>query len=54
MINFLKAIHTDDVKVLMVPHYETLSLDNILEWGLSKIDVVRALPNMREARKMPR
>ena len=37
-----------------MPQYETLTMDTILDWGLSHDAVVRALPVVREIRKMPR
>ena len=37
-----------------MPQYDELTLDEILDFGLSYKDVVDALPIMREIRKMPR
>ena len=37
-----------------MPHYETLTLDTILDFGLSHTAVVNALPIIAETRKMPR
>ena len=37
-----------------MPHYETLTLDLILDFGLAHAAVVNALPIVRECRKMPR
>ena len=37
-----------------MPHYENLTLDHILEYGLSFKSVVDALPPPKETRKMPR
>ena len=44
----------EDVKVIAVPQFEGLTLDEILEFGLSFREVVDALPIMKEIRKMPR
>ena len=44
----------EDVKVIAVPHYENLTLDLILDFGLASRAVVNALPVIREVRKMPR
>jgi hypothetical protein len=49
-----KAIFCDDVKVLFIPHYENLSLNEILDFGYSELPVVCSLPILREARKFPR
>jgi hypothetical protein len=49
-----KAIFCDDVKVLFVPHYENLSLNDILDFGMAELQVVGSLPIYRETRKMPR
>ena len=40
--------------MIAVPHYESLTLDHILDFGLAHAAVVKALPIMREMRKMPR
>ena len=40
--------------MIAVPHYENLTLDLILDFGLSYSAVVNALPIMKEIRKMPR
>ena len=40
--------------MIAVPHYENLTLDHILDFGLSYSAVVNALPIMKELRKMPR
>ena len=37
-----------------MPHYENLTLDHILEFGLSYRSVVDALPPPKETRKLPR
>ena len=37
-----------------MPHYESLSLDHILDYGLAYAPVVKALPITRETRKFPR
>ena len=42
------------MKVINVPHYESLNLNHILDFGLSYPLVVKALPVQREIRKMPR
>jgi hypothetical protein len=38
--NTKKPIFCDDVKVLFIPHYESLSLDKILDFGMGEIRVV--------------
>ena len=40
--------------MIAVPHYENLTLDFILDFGLSYSAVINALPIMKEIRKMPR
>ena len=50
----IQAIHCDDVKVIAVPQYEGMSLDDIMDFGLGYKDVVDSLPVLREIRKMPR
>ena len=40
--------------MIAVPHYESLTVDLILDFGLSYPAVVKALPIMREVRKFPR
>ena len=44
----------EDVKVIAVPQYESLTMDTILDFGLAHKDVVDALPVVKEIRKMPR
>ena len=51
---FLKQIRNEDVKVIAVPQYDELTLDEILDFGLSYKVVEDALPIIREIRKMPR
>ena len=40
--------------VIYVPQYESLSLEKILEFGLTFPAIVNALPVLREIHKMPR
>jgi hypothetical protein len=49
-----KPIYCDEVKFLFIPQYETLKLDLIIDYGLSKQAVVDCLPILREIRKLPR
>jgi hypothetical protein len=54
MIHFLKAILCDKVKIIFVPQYEHLSLDDVIEFA-SDFDLVKDyFPVGREMRKMPR
>ena len=42
------------MKFIAVPQYENLTIDTILEYGLSHRSVVDTLPAVREIKKMPR
>ena len=52
-----KIIKCDDVKVIQLPHYEGLSIENILDFaqGYDNGSVMRALPESKdEVLKLPR
>ena len=42
------------MKVISVPQYDNLTMDTIMEFGLSYRIVADSLPITREIRKMPR
>jgi hypothetical protein len=50
-----KAIKSDKVKVLYVPQYETLSIEEIMTWVLGHWPaIVQYLPDERDRHMLPR
>ena len=53
--NKRKRIKADDMKHIEVPHFEGLSIENMLEYAAQFTEVMRALPIVRkEILKLPR
>ena len=48
------AIKCEEVKVLHVPQFDGLSIEDMLNWGRTKPDVMRSLPPESEIEKLPR
>lgn len=51
---FYRAIHCEEVKHIHVPQYESLKLEEILDFSLTHQEVIDSLPVLREIKKMPR
>ena len=49
-----KFVNCSDVKVCFAPHYEDLTVADILDFALSKPNVEEYLPDKRDVPKLPR
>ena len=47
-------IHSKDIQVLNVPHYEGLSIETILQFGEEHPEVSNHLPDDRDIPRLPR
>ena len=47
-------VYCDDVKIIFIPQYESLSIDDIIGYGVRHQEVIDALPIPKECQKLPR